>query len=125
MKNIFSTSIICLIFFIGLSQPNLQAQDNQKQNEAQNSLYIGTFEGDRNITLNAAGELMYQRLGAPIALKMIKIEDNLYELEIPANVRSPREIPKVQFIENENTKIIEIHLVFKDGRKDGPFKKIN
>ena len=96
-----------------------------KQVSSQTSPLAGTYEGDRKIWVNEAGKLVYKRTPAPIALEMVKVGKDLFEMKVPDGVRAPQEIPKVQFVRNEAQEIIAITLVYKDGRNDGPYKKLN
>lgn len=96
-----------------------------KHVSSQTSPLAGTYEGDRKIWVNEAGKLVYKRTPAPIALEMVKVGKDLFEMKVPDGVRAPQEIPKIQFIRNEAQEIIAITLVYKDGRKDGPYKKLN
>ncbi|MEM7084550.1 MAG: retropepsin-like aspartic protease [Bacteroidota bacterium] len=95
------------------------------QNVSQSSPHAGTFEGDRKVWVNDAGKLVYQRTPAPIALEMVEVEKDLFEMKVPDGVRAPQEIPKVHFSRNEAQEVIALTLVYKDGRKDGPYKKLD
>lgn len=86
------------------------------------SAKAGTYEGERNITLDDKGELNYQRATTPV-LKLKKVEGGLYEIVIPPGMRAPNEIPKIRFIENDQKEITAIEMVYKDGKTDGPFKR--
>jgi len=125
--NKFRTTIDRKNSLIKFEKVNATSTSNRKivrQKGSQTSPYAGTFEGDRKVWVNEAGKLVYQRTPAPIALEMVLIEKNLYELKVPDGVRSPQEIPKVHFSQNEAQKVIALTLVYKDGRKDGPYKKL-
>jgi hypothetical protein len=93
------------------------------QKGSQTSALEGTYEGDRKIWLNESGKLVYQRTPAPMALELVLMEKDLYEIKIPTGVFSPQEMPKVLFIKNEKEEVTAIELVYK-ARKDGPFKRI-
>ncbi|MBO3697665.1 retropepsin-like aspartic protease [Roseivirga sp. E12] len=89
------------------------------------SPFIGTYTGDRKIFLNDSDKLMYERAGAPMALELVRVEEDLYQITVPEGVYAPQEIPKVHFIRNENNEVVEIEMVFKDGRKEGPYKRVS
>ena len=113
---------------IKFDEVNTFKQQNRKllnKNSGQDSPLAGTYEGDRRVWVNEAGKLVYQRTPAPIALELILVEGDLYELTVPDGVRAPQEIPKVHFIRNKKDKIIGLTLVYKNGREDGPYKKVS
>ncbi len=89
------------------------------------SPFIGAYAGERKIFLNDANKLMYERAGAPMALELVRVDEDLYQITVPEGVYAPQEIPKVHFIRNENGEVVEIEMVFKDGRKEGPYKRVS
>ena len=111
MRKLSILMALCLITFFGYGQ------------DVDNSAMVGTYEGERNISLDKEGGLMYQRATTPL-LELKKTEDDLYEIVIPPGVRAPNEIPKVRFIMNDKKEVTAIEMVYKDGKKDGPFKKV-
>lgn len=113
-----------LIKFEKTEQTSQSSKKVIKQVDGQTSPFQGTYEEDRKIWVNEAGKLVYQRTPAPIALEMAQIEGDRYKMIIPDGVRAPMEIPNVQFHRNENQEVISITLIYKNGKKDGPYKKI-
>jgi len=112
-----------LIKFEEVSMANSDSPKVLEQIGSQTSPYAGTYEGDRKVWVNEAGKLVYQRTPAPIALEMVQIEPDFFEMKVPEGVRAPQEIPKVLFMRNEANTVVGLTLVYKDGRKDGPYKK--
>ena len=86
----------------------------QRQMTSQTSLYLGEYEGDRKVLLNESGELSYQRAGMPMFLKLVKVEEDLYEMKVPEGVYSPREMPKVYFIRDNTKNISGIQFIYKE-----------
>lgn len=111
-----------LIKFEKQERPNIA---NEKQTPIQSLTYSGIYEGDRKISKNDNGDWVYRNAAAPIDLKLVEIEKDLYEMKIPEGVRAPIEIPKIQFIRNDKNLITSLAFIYKDGRKDGPHKKIS
>ena len=114
-----------LIKFERVKRVHSGNKKEKPQVDAPSSPFSGTYEGERKIWVNESGKLVYQRPPAPMPLELVQIEGDLYEVKIPTGVRAPMEIPNVLFVKNENKEIIAIELVYKDGRKDGPFKRVS
>ncbi|MDC8004697.1 retropepsin-like aspartic protease [Aureisphaera galaxeae] len=113
-----------LIKFEKMTQTQGVNKVAKKDSGVPTSPYTGTYEGDRKIWIDDAGKLVYKRTPAPIPLEMVRVGVDLFEMKIPDGVRAPQEIPRVQFNRNSAEQIVSITLVYKDGRKDGPYKKI-
>lgn len=98
---------------------------SKEQIAVQSTTYAGDYEGDRKVWKIDNGNWFYKNAAAPIDLKLIQIEKDIYEMEIPDGVRTPGEVPKIQFIRNDRKMITGLNFVYKDGRVDGPHKKIS
>mgnify|MGYP000491974420 CR=1 FL=1 len=85
--------------------------------------YAGTYEGGRKIFQNDSGDWMYKNAAAPVSLELVQLKDDLYQMKVPDGLRAPMEIPKVQFIRNDQKMITSLKFIYKE-REDGPFKKI-
>ncbi len=115
-----------LIKFEKIEEDNSRAEKRivkQKIN-GQTSPLTGIFDGDRKIRINDAGKLVYQRPPAPMALELVKIEGDLYEIKIPEGVYAPQETPKLRFLKNEDKIVTAIELVYKE-KTDGPFVRVS
>jgi len=91
---------------------------------SQSSSLAGTFEGGRKIWVNDSGDLQYQNERSPMALKLTLVKEDLYEMKVPEGVSAPSGIPNVLFMRNDKNEVTAIELVYSDGRKEGPFKKV-
>ncbi|MCD2257726.1 pepsin/retropepsin-like aspartic protease family protein [Psychroserpens luteolus] len=106
-------------------KPVVVNHDKLSKKEVQSNSYIGEYEGSRKVWENDNGELVYKNAASPIDLKLIEIEKDLYAMKIPDGVRTPMEIPKIKFLRNENKLVIGLSFIYKDGRIDGPHKKVS
>ncbi|MEO9485479.1 MAG: retropepsin-like aspartic protease [Ekhidna sp.] len=112
-----------LIKFEKVGIANSGSEMTNEQNASQASPFAGVYEGERKIWVDESGELQYQRAISPVALKLVLLQGDLYEMKVPEGVRAPGGIPNILFIRNEQKVVTAIELVYADGRKDGPFKK--
>mgnify|MGYP002725455129 CR=1 FL=1 len=90
------------------------------------SPFAGLFEGDRKIWLDAKGDMLYQR-GRSVVFNLVPRGENLYELGMPtdSHVRGKgRELPALSFEYGETKEVTAIAFLFSDGRRDGPFHKV-
>lgn len=98
---------------------------NEMQIPIQSSTYAGMYEGDRKVSNNDNGDWIYRNAVNPIDLKLVQIKKDLYEMKIPDGVRAPMETPKIKFIRNDKEMITGLSFIYKEGRVDGPYKKIS
>ncbi len=75
--------------------------------------FVGTY-GQRTISL-AGGVLKYQRQGMGARLDMREIEDDLFELVLPAGARAAQPPPNVRFDRDEAGDIVGFTLIGQDG----------
>ena len=110
---------------INFSTEEMEKSIQKSRDLSSNSPISGSYEGKRKVWLNEDGKLLYQRGGAMV-LDLIKTDENLYELKMPAPPTEGMrvmELPKIRFVYENNQNVTGLIFEFNDGRKDGPYKK--
>jgi len=82
--------------------------------EVQN-MYTGWYGGHERRIFLENGEMYLQRNNAP-KLKLVKLEENLYEMTFGIPVMN--ELPTIRFKLNENNEVIGFTFLFKGGKED-------
>ena len=76
----------------------------------------GRYGGLRSITLE--DDQYYIQRDGSIKLKLVEVEDNLYEGKLPAGMRARNALPKIRFERDDGCRIIGLTFVFPDGREE-------
>jgi len=121
-------------FAVRKALKNLKAAKEQVQASlikaaelTKSSPLAGIFQGDRKIWFDTEGDLRYQR-GHSVVFHLIPRGDNLYELGIPPDaptMGARRELPALSFELDDMDQATGIAFLFSDGRRDGPFKRVD
>ena len=102
---------------------SLKVQRNEtsaaKNNEEYTAL-VGTYEGDRTIFVGENKNLYLQRKGGS-PIQLVTVSENLFRMKLK-NPDAANNLPNVRFLQ-ENSTVMGIEFVFKNGSTQGPYKK--
>ncbi len=96
----------------------ISSKSGMKEEEyafAEQNEFTGWY-GDRKRKIFLEKGEMYLQRGGAAKLKLIQLEENLFEMTFPVAVWN--ELPQVRFDRNASNKVIGLTFIFEDGRED-------